>query len=64
MRSRDGATPITPANIASGTITPGSSVERATPFAISHLTRYGSGKKSARKPKPGMIGVLPKSGAS
>ena len=27
------------------------------PFAISHLTRYGSGNRSARKPKPGMTAV-------
>ena len=35
----EGATPTTPANAASGTATPGSSSDRATVPAISHLTR-------------------------
>ena len=47
---------MTPANAASGTVTPGSSSERATPPAISHLTRYGSGKTSGEEAEAGNHG--------
>ena len=56
----EGATPTTPANISSGTATPGTPAERAKPPAISQVTRYGSVKTSARKPKPGITAVTPK----
>ena len=39
IRSIEGATPTTPANISAGTATPASSLDRATPSSISHLTR-------------------------
>ena len=58
---RDGATPTTPAKVSAGTATPGSSPDRATSSSISHLTRNGSVKRSARKPNPGITAVTPKS---
>ncbi len=64
INSCDGATPTTPAKVSSGTATPGSSADRANASWISHLTAYGSGKRSARKPKPGMTAVTPKSAGS
>ena len=47
--------------MSAGTATPGSSSDRATSSAISHLTRNGSVKRSVRKPNPGMTAVTPKS---
>ena len=64
ISSCDGATPTTPAKGSPGTDTPGSSGDRARPPAISHFTRKGSAKRSARKPKPGMTAVTPKSAVS
>ena len=64
IRSCDGATPTTPANISSGTVTPGSSSDQAMPSAMSHLTTYGSVNRSARKPNPGITAVTPKSADS
>ena len=58
--SFDGATPIDPMNEPSGMRTPGSSAELAQPSLIFHLTMYGSGNSSRRKPKPGIWIVKPK----
>ena len=57
--ARDGATPMTPMKAPAGIRTPGRSGDTAAAPSIVHLTRKGVGKKSRRKPKPGMIVVNP-----
>ena len=58
-RSAEGATPITPMKASSGIVIPGRRPLEAAPLCRPQVTRYGSGKRSASSPKPGITGVEP-----
>ena len=51
-----------PMNGAPGIRTFGNCGDTANPFAISQWTMYGSGNRSRKNPKPGMITVKPVGG--